>query len=526
MIRLKTSNTGHNARVISMERESALARNIILAVILSIAIIIISVVIVIAVFPPETDAVPLFSANAERSGNLVYLYHDGGDQLREGSTVILINGQVVPGKAITFLHGQAWPWTEGETIRIDYPGAGLPENVEVLYTGGGTQVVVYSNQFGIPPATPSVTLIPTATITEELPPATPTITVTTTAPSPMETETPVEGTAVEPPIALFSVVPRQGEVPLTVQFTDRSTGTPDSWLWIFGDGETATTKNPTHQYTLPGIYSVSLTVRNQYGTSSATESDYISVGILPESRFDGVPREGQAPLQVQFNDRSTGSPDHWIWNFGDGSGSVEMNPPHLYLEPGEYTVSLMVSNKHGSNTRIQTSYVRVQSTAVHEIYLKQSRDGFLLPDGYFQFAVTGPGASIKIGGREYQLKDGDLVQLFPGDVSSGVISVNQNGIVVFSFSDVRMYVNGELMRTGIVSDIAIPSYAGLKSTITLVIPPGDPSLTLFVDGGKVAAPPSRQITISGIGTNANDAMFLSKKTGDLTFNGGAVEYTA
>jgi PKD repeat protein len=506
-----------------MERESALARNIILAVILSIAVIIIAVVIVIAVFPPEADTVPVFSANAERSGNLVYLYHDGGDQLRQGSTAILINGQEVPGNAITFLHGQAWPWTEGETIRIDYPGAGLPENVEVLYTGGATQVVVYSNQFGIPPATPPVTFTPTATITEELPPATPTVT-TTTAPSPTQTETPGEGTAVEPPVALFSVAPRQGEVPLTVQFTDRSTGSPDSWLWIFGDGGTATTKNPSHQYTLPGIYTVSLTVRNQYGTSSATESDYISAGVLPEARFDGIPREGQAPLQVQFSDRSTGSPDRWSWNFGDGSGSAETNPSHLYLEPGEYTVSLMASNSHGSNTRIQTSYIRVQSTTVHEIYLQQSRGGYLLPDGYFQFVVTGPGASIKIGGREYRFQAGDLVQLFPGDVSSGTISVNQNGIAIFSFSDVRMYVNGELVRTGIVSDINVPSYGGLKSTITLVIPPGDPSLTLFVDGGKVAAPPSRQITISGIGTNANDVMFLSKKTSDLTFSGGAAEF--
>jgi PKD repeat protein len=509
-----------------MERESALARNIVLALILSLAIIVIAVVIVIILFPPEPEAVPVFSANAERSGTLVYLYHDGGDQLKEGSTVILINGQEVPRSAITFLHGQAWPWTEGETIRIDYPGAGTPESVEVLYTGGDSQVIVYSTQFGIPPETPSVSPTPTATITEEVPPTIPTAVLTTPAPTLIQAGTPTEAPAAEPPVALFSGAPRQGEAPLTVQFVDRSTGSPDSWLWVFGDGSTATTERASHQYTVPGVYTVSLTVRNKYGTSTATESDYISLGVLPVAQFDGTPREGLAPLQVQFSDHSSGSPDQWSWNFGDGSGSSERNPSHLYLHPGDYTVSLMVANNHGSNTRIQTSYVEIISTTMYEIYLQQSRDGYLLPDGYFQFVVTGPGASIKIGGREYRFTSGDLVQLFPGDVSSGMITVNQNGIAAFSFSDVRMYVNGELVRTGIVSDIAVPSYDGLKSTITIVIPPGDPSLKLFVDGSKVPAPPPSQITIFGIGTDTNGAMFLSIKISDLTFSGGAEEVTS
>jgi hypothetical protein len=64
-----------------MERESALARNIVLALILCLAIIIISVVVVMLLFPPEPEVIPVFSANAERSGSLVYLYHDGGDEL-------------------------------------------------------------------------------------------------------------------------------------------------------------------------------------------------------------------------------------------------------------------------------------------------------------------------------------------------------------------------------------------------------------------------------------------------------------
>jgi PKD repeat protein len=505
-----------------MERESAISRNIFLALILSVVIIIIAVVIVLVLFPPEPEVIPAFSANAERSGTLVYLYHDGGDQLFEGSTAFRINGMVVPKSAIAFLHGQNWPWTEGETIRIDYPAAGVAEKIDVLYTRGGSQVVVYTSQFGAATAAPTGTPGPSGTVTGVPTPIPPTVVATTPAAT---VPTPTGGTVPQPPVALFSGSPRQGDVPLTVQFTDLSTGSPGSWLWSFGDGTTANGRNPSHQYSSPGVYTVSLTVRNDFGTSSTTEPGYISAGLLPLALFQSEPKEGFAPLQVQFTDLSTGDPDQWSWNFGDGSGSFEQNPSHLYLEPGDYTVGLTVTNRYGSNTRIQTADVRVSGAAVYDIYLQQSSNGSLLPDGYFQFVVTGPGASIKIGGREYLFGEGDLVQLFPGDVSSGSVSVNRNGIVGFSFSDVRMFVNGELVRTGIVSGINVPSYAGLKSTLTIVIPPVDSTMQLMVDGAKVPAPDSGQIVISGIGTDGSGGMFLSIKTRDLSFRGGAGEFT-
>ena len=51
------------------------------------------------------------------------------------------------------------------------------------------------------------------------------------------------------PAASFSVTPTSGTAPLTVAFTDTSTGGPTSWAWDFGDGETATAQNPSHTYT-------------------------------------------------------------------------------------------------------------------------------------------------------------------------------------------------------------------------------------------------------------------------------------
>lgn len=56
-----------------------------------------------------------------------------------------------------------------------------------------------------------------------------------------------------------------------VEFTDTSTGEPTSWYWNFGDGTTSTYCNPVHGYSSPGFYTVTLTVANQWGSSSITK---------------------------------------------------------------------------------------------------------------------------------------------------------------------------------------------------------------------------------------------------------------
>ena len=72
------------------------------------------------------------------------------------------------------------------------------------------------------------------------------------------------------PVANFTADVTTGDAPLTVQFTDASTGGPDSWSWDFGDGNTSTDRNATHTYTAPGTYTANLTVENSAGSDSAT----------------------------------------------------------------------------------------------------------------------------------------------------------------------------------------------------------------------------------------------------------------
>jgi beta propeller repeat protein len=165
------------------------------------------------------------------------------------------------------------------------------------------------------------------------------------------------------PIAAFSAKPTSGKVPLKVQFTDKSTGTPTTWKWNFGDGKYSTEKNPAHTYSKAGKYTVALTVKNAAGSNTLKRSGYINVAAplkAPIAAFSASPRSGKAPLKVQFTDKSSNSPTSWKWSFGDGTYSTAKNPVHKYSKAGKYAVKLTVKNAKGNDTKAVSSYITVK----------------------------------------------------------------------------------------------------------------------------------------------------------------------
>jgi len=79
-------------------------------------------------------------------------------------------------------------------------------------------------------------------------------------------------------IADFSASAVLGGPPLTTTFTDLS-DVPGAtgWFWSFGDGQTSTTHNPTHQYTGSGLYDVGLTVTGSNGSVSTVKEEFVVV---------------------------------------------------------------------------------------------------------------------------------------------------------------------------------------------------------------------------------------------------------
>lgn len=102
-----------------------------------------------------------------------------------------------------------------------------------------------------------------------------------------------------------------------------------------------------------------------YGYSYSTSSGYIfsilqkSCGIIPEisANFVGDPVIGIADFDVHFYDYSTGYPNSWFWDFGDGSHSIEKNPVHNYNTRGHYSVTLTVSNGLSEDSKTITDMI-------------------------------------------------------------------------------------------------------------------------------------------------------------------------
>jgi PGF-pre-PGF domain-containing protein len=84
-----------------------------------------------------------------------------------------------------------------------------------------------------------------------------------------------------PPTASFIGTPTAGTAPLTVHFTDTSTGPPMGWNWSFGDGNYSTAQNPSHTYSANGTYTVSLNVTNTAGSNTTIRVNYITVSTIP-----------------------------------------------------------------------------------------------------------------------------------------------------------------------------------------------------------------------------------------------------
>lgn len=161
--------------------------------------------------------------------------------------------------------------------------------------------------------------------------------------------------------AQFSADVVSGCAPLTVKFTDHSTGGATSWKWDFGNSNTSDLQDPGAIYSSAGTYTVKLTINN--GADIETKIGFITVYANPKADFTFDKNTGCAPLPVTFTDKSTpgsGAITQWLWVFGDGGTDTRSNPQHTYEVSGPKTIALKVTNQYGcENTGVKTSAIQV-----------------------------------------------------------------------------------------------------------------------------------------------------------------------
>jgi PKD repeat protein len=145
----------------------------------------------------------------------------------------------------------------------------------------------------------------------------------------------------------LSASPIEGCVDLFVMFDNTSSGAVE-YLWNFGDGGASDEYGPSHTYTTPGVYDVSLTAITDQGCSETLlMEDYVEVYNLPIASFIVNPHETTIyNPTIVFYDTSYDA-IAWSWYFGDGYTSGEPYIAHTYEEGGTFPVTLSVWNEHG-----------------------------------------------------------------------------------------------------------------------------------------------------------------------------------
>jgi PKD repeat protein len=164
----------------------------------------------------------------------------------------------------------------------------------------------------------------------------------------------------------FSATGTQGSNPLTVSFTDLTTGTPPTaWLWDFGDGAQSTAQHPSHVYDTPGTFDVALTAFVDQQSDTTTQVGLVTVDPATlVAAFSSDVAGGDSPLVVGFTDTSTAAipVTAWLWDFGDGGTSTEQAPSHTYVvqeETGfDVTLTVFIGGQSDSVTVVDA--VRVE----------------------------------------------------------------------------------------------------------------------------------------------------------------------
>ncbi|MFH1775449.1 MAG: C1 family peptidase [Chloroflexota bacterium] len=135
------------------------------------------------------------------------------------------------------------------------------------------------------------------------------------------------------PAAGFTADAISGTAPLTVNFTDQSTGSVTGWSWNFGDGGTSTEQSPAHEYTTAGTYNVSLTATGPGGSDTETKNNYITVNPGPLNYISVDPSTAYVPTGAdqQFTAEArdqlgnTISGLSFTWSIINGGGTIDGN---------------------------------------------------------------------------------------------------------------------------------------------------------------------------------------------------------
>lgn len=125
-----------------------------------------------------------------------------------------------------------------------------------------------------------------------------------------------------------------------------------SHLWLFGDGNSSSLENPTHQYAQPGTYHITYVAFNMQSCNvSDTLRDTVVIQQGPIIDFSYSPLTPEVNRGTQFHNHTTLA-NTYFWEFGDGGTSTLFEPKYDYYKTGQFEVCLTATNELGCKSRM------------------------------------------------------------------------------------------------------------------------------------------------------------------------------
>jgi PKD repeat protein len=269
-----------------------------------------------------------------------------------------------------------------------------------------------------------------------------------------------------------------GPAPLTIQFYDLSTVTTPTWYWQFGDGEDSWEQEPSHEYQLPGLYDVSLTVESAWGPITMTRDRYVLVSA-DTLRFSTDSAYAGNQIVASVTLTNSQPLEGLVIPFQAGDGPVELSfDSATYGERTDYFEVI-------TTTVIDPEFIRVSvsltadvgggalplapgSGEILRLYFSTDPWTRVGQANLLEVPVTPPAVSLTSGAFDYQpeVYSGELrtIDVDCGDVNHDGVKTLADVVLLISY----VYMEGDPPASLAVGDINDSGEITLADIVALI----------------------------------------------------------
>ncbi|MFO7678349.1 MAG: PKD domain-containing protein [Thermoplasmatota archaeon] len=227
-----------------------------------------------------------------------------------------------------------------------------------------------------------------------------------------------------PPKTDFYMSPTNPTIESIISFTDLSIKTDNqiiSWKWDFGDGNTSTEQNTTHQYDLNGLYLVSLTITDILGATDTQTYSLVIQNLPATASFTIIPETPMTTEEVNFIDTSTDKDGYIMnrtWNVNDSFYEHASSFQHTFIEKGVYKVTLTVTDNDNASSTIIKQITVLNTPPSANFFYTTKNDTYLI------------GSPVDFNDNSFD-QDGVIIS-YHWDFGDGTTSTQRNPTHLFS----------------------------------------------------------------------------------------------